>query len=507
MARGLLILVLLASVAHADPKRGDVLFAVDFNGPDALNGWSRSGQAAIQAGPPSVLVVRRDEVGSSNVTLTLPLEQLRGWRCELSGRVKADAVTQPSHPWSGLKVMVHSDGPGGPQWSNPSNVWGTFDWKTVSCPLEIPADATVAQLILGLEDCRGQASFERVQITAVRRQRRRPDHPLAPTPEDRRTTLPRLRGAMISPNCTADDLLTLGRDWHANLVRWQLPGSKATYAAADSRDLPAFDRDLAAQMQHLDAMLPVCRQAGLLVLIDLHSPPGGSGLFEDRRYQDKFLAFWEEQARRYRGNPTVWGYDLLNEPNADQIGDGLRDWPELAAECARRVRALDPDHAIIVEPDHGGAVQALDWLEPLDVPGVVYSPHFYTPIAFTHQGVFGKSEPVSYPGLIDGRQWDKAALRAALQPAIDWQHDYGKPIYFGEFSAIRWAPDDSGLHWLTDLTDIFEEMGWDWSYHAWREWDGWSVEHGSDPNNHQRLADITPRGRLLRGLFAKNAKP
>jgi hypothetical protein len=33
------------------------------------------------------------------------------------------------------------------------------------------------------------------------------------------------------------------------------------------------------------------------------------------------------------------------------------------------------------------------------------------------------------------------------------------------------------------------------------------VEHGSDPSNHQRAADITPRGRLLRGLFAKNAKP
>jgi len=152
-------------------------------------------------------------------------------------------------------------------------------------------------------------------------------------------------------------------------------------------------------------------------------------------------------------------------------------------------------------------VEGMEWLEPLDVPGVVYSPHFYTPGEFTHQGVFSPSGPVSYPGLIAGHQWDKAALRAAMKPAIDWQHDYGKPIYFGEFSAIRWAPGDSGLHWLTDVTDLFEEFGWDWTYHAWREWDGWSVEHGPDRANQQRLTELTPRGRLLRSWYAKNEKP
>ena len=66
-------------------------------------------------------------------------------------------------------------------------------------------------------------------------------------------------------------------------------------------------------------------------------------------------------------------------------------------------------------------------------------------------------------------------------------------MYLGEFSAIRWAPGDSAYNYLQDLIDIFEEHGWDWAYHAFREWDGWSVEHGPDPKDHARAKTPTAR--------------
>ena len=31
--------------------------------------------------------------------------------------------------------------------------------------------------------------------------------------------------------------------------------------------------------------------------------------------------------------------------------------------------------------------------------------------------------------------------------------------------------------------EIFEEYGWDWTYHAFREWNGWSLEHEGTPGN------------------------
>ena len=147
-------------------------------------------------------------------------------------------------------------------------------------------------------------------------------------------------------------------------------------------------------------------------------------------------------------------------------------------------------------------------LVPLDVPHVVYSAHMYVPFKFTHQTLYDNTrEPRRYPGEIDGKPWDKAALERALKPVIDFQKTYNVHIFLGEFSAIRWAPDQSAYRYLQECIDLFEKHGWDWTYHAFREWDGWSVEHGSDRNNHQPTPQPTPRKRLLLEWFAKNEKP
>jgi hypothetical protein len=56
------------------------------------------------------------------------------------------------------------------------------------------------------------------------------------------------------------------------------------------------------------------------------------------------------------------------------------------------------------------------------------------------------------------------------------------------------------------LIEIFEAHDWDWTYHAFREWDGWSVEHGGDPKDHQPSKTPTDRQRLLRSWFDKNVE-
>jgi hypothetical protein len=109
--------------------------------------------------------------------------------------------------------------------------------------------------------------------------------------------------------------------------------------------------------------------------------------------------------------------------------------------------------------------------------------------------------------VIEGKRWDKAQLEAAMKPAVDFQKNYGVHIYVGEFSAIRWAPGDSAYRYLKDLIELFEAHGWDWTYHAFREWDGWSVEHGPDGPDHRPAATPTSRETLLRGWLAKNGHP
>ncbi len=69
------------------------------------------------------------------------------------------------------------------------------------------------------------------------------------------------------------------------------------------------------------------------------------------------------------------------------------------------------------------------------------------------------------------------------------------------------APGSSARDYLRDCIEIFEENGWDWAYHAFREWDGWSVEHGPDKQNRAKAAAPTDRERLLREWFGKNQRP
>lgn len=502
--------MLLPCAVHAVP-----VFESNFEAPDPLRGWEggKTPQVRVEQvrGDSHALRVEAPEgaPGHVNARIALPLEALRGSRLRVETRVKADGVTVPPKPWNGIKVMLHSKSPGGDKWEQQNNVTGTFDWKSVRFSAQVPADATAAWLVLGLEAVSGVAWFDDVKVVVTASPRKRPAQP-ASGPVFKGHDLLRLRGAMISPNVTEADLQTLGGEWGANHVRWQLLWGGFPHSPADRGDLAAYDEWLEGALAHFDALLPVCERLGIKVLIDLHTPPGGRNeakecrLFHERRFQESFLAWWEKIARRYRGNKTVWGYDLVNEPVEGVVGEGLMNWHALASEAARRVRAIDPEHAIIIEPEPWGGPDALAHFEPIPVPGIVYSVHMYQPGQFTHQGVHGSPVGVHYPGEIGGKRWDKEQLRRALLPVIEWQRDCGAHIYIGEFSAIRWAPDESAYRYLRDVIEIFEEQGWDWAYHAFREWHGWSVEHGGDPANTARSKTPTAREKLLREWFAKN---
>ena len=180
------------------------------------------------------------------------------------------------------------------------------------------------------------------------------------------------------------------------------------------------------------------------------------------------------------------------------------DWRELAIATIQRIRAIDSEHAIILEGAPWGGPGALVDLEPVPFDKIVYSFHMYEPGTFTHQNVYYDVAPVSYPGVIDGKMWDKSQLRLNMKRVLDWQRAYNVHIYVGEFSAIRWAPGNSAYEYLRDVIDIFEENEWDWAYHAFREWPGWSVEHTGDKYNTQHSPIPTNRQILLMDWFKKN---
>jgi len=503
-----------AACCAEPPKVGEIIFTADFEAAGVLDAWpGRAGAVGLDAGFKSARGLAIESTNAARgayVQIPLPAKRLRGCKLILVGDVRASDVSRRPASWNGIKFMTPITGASGGKWWPQAQLGvGTFGWRRVAWHAMVPKDAERMVLHLGLERVTGKVWFDNIKV-AVRRP------PAAPTarkhtgPAYKGHNLPRLRGAMVSTRATPDDLRTFGRDWKANLIRWQLFGFKPRF---DTGDLKEYDRRLAEELKKLDAALPVCREVGLMVVVDLHTGPGHwaqgeRGLFANAACQKRFVEIWQHIARKYKDVKCIWGYDLLNEPLENSVSEDVADWQELAERAARAIRKIDPTRAIIVEPAPWGGPGALEQLRPLDVPNVVYSVHMYIPHQFTHQGVHNRNDkPLRYPGVIGGRKWDKAALERALKPAIEFQKTHGVHIFLGEFSAIRWAPDGSALRYIRDCIEIFEKYRWDWTYHAFREWSGWSVEHTSDRADTRPAKQPTARQKLLLEWFSRNRKP
>ena len=129
------------------------------------------------------------------------------------------------------------------------------------------------------------------------------------------------------------------------------------------------------------------------------------------------------------------------------------------------------------------------------------------PTAFTMQGLRGgrREGLARWPDPEKG--WDKDCIRKALEPVLAFSREHNARILVGEFSAITWAP--GAENYSRDCIEVFEEYGWDWCYHAYREWPPWSVEFDHDADytvNRFVPSDDNPRKRaLLEGLSRNKA--
>ena len=310
---------------------------------------------------------------------------------------------------------------------------------------------------------------------------------------------PRLRGVM-SPggDMGEDDFRTL-HEWGATLLRFQMV--RDWHGVNGNQDLDEYDRWLEGRLDHFDkVILPLARKYGIMVVLDLHVPPGGydasheANMFHDAKFADHFVEIWHRIAKRFKGREGLYGYDLINEPLQDREAAPGCDFQTLMRRAAEAVRAEDPVMPIVIESNHCGSPAYFADLEPLPFVNVIYQFHFYWPWEFTHQRVLGyRMWTVEWPDNSHG--WNRAAIDWSLLPVKRFQEKYGARIYAGEFSSVVWAP--GAENYLRECISVFEEHGWDWSYHAFREWAGWSVEHEGEDDASLRPSTDNPRKQAL----------
>ena len=366
-----------------------------------------------------------------------------------------------------------------------------------------------ATLYLGLQAIPGRAAFDlstlKMRKTPYPYPRVNVDGRARYTPAFQKRMNRRFRGVM-SPmrRMTEDDFKTL-HGWGANLLRYQMtPHLDSALAVQESSartdaEKVAFSKAwISLSLDHLEKdLIPWARKYGLMIAVDMHSVPGGQGIdggvFTSDACARSYVDTWREIAVRFKRHAGVlYGYDLINEPN--QRGLKKYDYWTLQKLAANAIRRVDSETPIIVASNGGGGPAAFSYLRPLPLNNVIYEVHMYQPFDFTHQGVGFVPKGAVYPDRAKG--WDRAALEAYMKPVYDFAARHGARIYVGEFSAINWAKGAGD--WMRDAIAVFEKHGSDWSFHAFREWPPWSVEHvdGSKPSGDN------PRKRALLDGFA-----
>ncbi len=319
------------------------------------------------------------------------------------------------------------------------------------------------------------------------------------------------------------DLPRMKSVFKPNVVRLQLkPRTEALISGV------SIAQGWQIQLDKMEGALQESAKQGMYVVIDLHDVPlsdpnlktTSPEFWGDDTNKQVLVDSWTEIAQRfapYRGN--IWGYDLLNEPyNSAELPNAASKWPSWAQQIVNAIRIHDTVTPIIYEVSPGAIPRGFAQnFTLLNDSKVIYSFHMYQPESYTHQGrstynnaPFAESWPdqYTYPGPAGGTTfWDKNRLRQEFQPIIDFQARYGVPIYVGEFSAIRWAPGAGS--YIRDCIELFEELGWSWTYHAYNEWHGWDVEYTdamtSDANKDAAKAlSPTDRELILKDYFNRN---
>jgi endoglucanase len=106
----------------------------------------------------------------------------------------------------------------------------------------------------------------------------------------------------------------------------------------------------------LDSLLKWCRMYGVYAILDMHSAPGGQSnyfiadpekqkLWNSEENKKRTINLWKAITQRYKDNPAVGGYDLLNEP----IPGDKKELSALYNRIIAAIREVDKNHMVILE--------------------------------------------------------------------------------------------------------------------------------------------------------------
>ena len=243
--------------------------------------------------------------------------------------------------------------------------------------------------------------------------------------------------------------------WYRNFMT-----EDGAWLAEEPAENPGFQR--------LDWLLEQCGQHGIYVILDLHGAPGGQSmnhctgkagrnlLYTEEKNLETTERLWKAIAARYRENPVVASYDLLNEPQNNGGYTGDTAWAAESAEAVshtndaydrlyRAVRAEDDAHLVSLEGVWSTTV--LPDPNEMGYENMLYQLHLYD----------------TDRGMVDYR----------VRELVTARKDWGVAVLVGEFNNQKQERYACGQYRKNQISYI------KWTYKTVNTGDNWGLYNGN----------------------------
>ena len=240
--------------------------------------------------------------------------------------------------------------------------------------------------------------------------------------------------------------------------------------------------------EYLDKVIELCAKHQIYTIIDLHALPGFQNqhwhsdnpthkalFWKHKDFQDRALHLWEVIAERYKNQPWVAGYDLINEP-AEPTGEKLFPYYKRLQDA---IRKFDPNHILFLEGDR----YATDFSKFTEVwDNVVYTNHDYAGPGFIRGG--------DYPGYTGNRYFDKDTLENDFLIKSKFMFSRHVPLWVGEFGPVYTgipAKDKMRTGYLKDQLAYYNKYKVSWCIWLYKDMGLQAIVHQNDHTPYMKL--------------------
>lgn len=196
--------------------------------------------------------------------------------------------------------------------------------------------------------------------------------------------------------------------------------------------------------------------------------------YKDYKFlQDHYVNAWLKLVERFKDNPCVIGYDLMNEPwpgdlvKAFVTGEFERnELPALYNRLIPAIRKLDPNKYIFFEPlpapvTFGAPTNLPKMVDDIADPKLVMAPHMY-PYSLHEGGPYTAKDEKNL------KDWERERKK-------DVRFQGNIPLVCGEFGV---SPSSEGFdRFLTEALGMLDRNQWHWTYWS-NDKGGWSPTNG-----------------------------